>query len=210
MRNRAFTLIELLVVIAIIGILATLVITNLGSARVKARNSAVKSDVSQAGRAIEARIGDDTNPETLPGTPAQAVAGPSAKVINASASQFAGSFNTIFDGTQASSGLTIPVRFSKSANQKYCYFTDAESATVANVAVSSTSTYMFLANGITLAQDAAGPYYYATGGTIQQSTSAPSITTAAGFTTRNGDTLYAAAASASICGPDFGTASNTL
>ena len=58
-RRRGFTLIELLVVIAIIGILATLVVTQLGSARIKARNSSAKSDNTEGGKAIEVYKNDD-------------------------------------------------------------------------------------------------------------------------------------------------------
>lgn len=52
-RQRGFTLIELLVVIAIIGILATLVVTQMGGARIRARNSTAQSDVAGIGKAIE-------------------------------------------------------------------------------------------------------------------------------------------------------------
>lgn len=47
MKNKGFTLIELLVVIAIIGILASVVMASLNSARVKARNARRTSDIKQ-------------------------------------------------------------------------------------------------------------------------------------------------------------------
>ncbi|MBU1557374.1 type II secretion system GspH family protein [Patescibacteria group bacterium] len=52
-NNKGFTLIELLVVIAIIGLLSTIVLASLNTARVKARDAKRKSDLQQIGKAIE-------------------------------------------------------------------------------------------------------------------------------------------------------------
>lgn len=53
MNKKGFTLIELLVVIAIIGLLSTLAVVALGSARTKARDSKRLSDIKQIQTALE-------------------------------------------------------------------------------------------------------------------------------------------------------------
>ena len=58
-QNRGFTLIELLVVIAIIGILASVVLASLNTARDKGANAAVKSNLANS--RAEAEIYYDTN-----------------------------------------------------------------------------------------------------------------------------------------------------
>jgi prepilin-type N-terminal cleavage/methylation domain-containing protein len=52
-KKRGFTLIELLVVIAIIGILATIVLVSLNTARQKARDARRASDIHQIALAVE-------------------------------------------------------------------------------------------------------------------------------------------------------------
>ncbi len=67
-RDRGFTLIELLVVVAIIGILSTVVISSLNTARSKSRDARRKMDLKQIEKALEFhydKYGSYTQPENL-------------------------------------------------------------------------------------------------------------------------------------------------
>ena len=64
-KKRGFTLIELLVVIAIIGILATIVLVSLNTARAKARDARRSSDLHQISLAMEMYY-DSQTPATYP------------------------------------------------------------------------------------------------------------------------------------------------
>lgn len=57
-RKKGFTLIELLVVVAIIGLLATVVMVSLNSARVKGRDAKRMRDMHELRTAIELYISD--------------------------------------------------------------------------------------------------------------------------------------------------------
>ena len=58
-KEKGFTLVELLVVIAIIGVLATLVLLQLGTARARARDTKRITDVNQIRTAIEQYFEDN-------------------------------------------------------------------------------------------------------------------------------------------------------
>jgi prepilin-type N-terminal cleavage/methylation domain-containing protein len=60
-RNKGFTLIELLVVIAIIGILASIVLASLNSARKKSRDARRIADLKQVQLALEMYFDSNSN-----------------------------------------------------------------------------------------------------------------------------------------------------
>ncbi len=68
MKKKGFTLIELLVVIAIIGILSSVVVVSLNSARAKARDAKRVADLGEVKKALTLYFDTNQNyPDTLSG-----------------------------------------------------------------------------------------------------------------------------------------------
>lgn len=106
-KQKGFTLIELLVVIAIIGILASVVLTSLNSARKKGQDGKVKSQVTQVAAAA-AIYYDSNNGSYGPAATACGTASTMWTDTSSSMSTYANpaaSANTWPGGVACSSGL---------------------------------------------------------------------------------------------------------
>lgn len=86
-KIKGFTLIELLVVIAIIGLLASIVLVSLNSARQKARDSRRLSDLRQVALALEMYYDNNNNAYPI--------------VVGCTAANWAGTMTTCLRGTGA-------------------------------------------------------------------------------------------------------------
>ncbi len=112
--NKGFTLIELLVVIAIIGILASVVLASLNTARNKGSDAAVKSELAQL--RSNGAIFYDTNNQSY-GTLATAVCtSPGTNNVFASSTSIITTLNTNANGgayctaNGASFVITVPLK----------------------------------------------------------------------------------------------------
>src|SRR5262245_9044312 len=93
-HSKGFTLVELLVVIAIIGVLATLILLQLGVARAKARDAKRIADVNQLRTAIELYFDDYSG--SYPGQALCPVTVGAACAANAAASNWVGNDLTTY------------------------------------------------------------------------------------------------------------------
>lgn len=109
--KRGFTLIELLVVIAIIGILATLVVTQLGGAQTRARNSTAKSDVTNMGKAIETWKTNGSNENVAISYATTSLAGTTNT----------GAFITYFNGNASPTAIGYPIAITRTPSSSHTY-----------------------------------------------------------------------------------------
>ena len=101
MKLRGFTLIELLVVIAIIGILSSVVLASLNSARNRGKDSAIKSQMGQMRSQAELFY---TNHGSYTGTGNGGSEDNISECVDPSSASFGGKFrNTLFDPSQTDS-----------------------------------------------------------------------------------------------------------
>ena len=118
-RKSGFTLIELLVVIAIIGILSSVVLASLNTARSKGNDAAIKSDLS--GIQTQAALYYDNNSNSYS---ASASSSPSAATCTAASTVFSDPVVTqAVNGIKSSGGATLlceagPSSFAISSNLK--------------------------------------------------------------------------------------------
>jgi|GEM_PF-2453316 len=112
-----FTLIELLVVIAIIAILATLVLTQIQSAQIRAKNTSAVSDITEAGKTVETwKVLNTSDVVVIRNSNTTAGAVPAANVVNRTVTSWP------FTGTEASgTNGTYGTSISKTPSPSYTY-----------------------------------------------------------------------------------------
>lgn len=163
-RRGGFTIVELLVVIAIIGVISALVITQLGSARVKSRNATAKSDVIEAGQAIEAYKANTEHDNLI------------ISHVNEGGDIITGGTGVcsacdLFSGAE-SSEQEYPLRLVKTPSENYLYnYITNDEAIAPREAEPSKVSYLF---SVRLADEEngapSGPFFWVRNGEVEEGT----------------------------------------
>lgn len=119
-EKRGFTLIELLVVIAIIGLLASIVLASLNSARKKARDARRQADLKQIQNALELFANDNGGTYPVGATPTTC-AGTDGCLLNSTAAGLAGTAGSLSSAYMT----TLPADPLNSGQSVYYYKIDA-------------------------------------------------------------------------------------
>lgn len=135
MNKKGFTLIELLVVIAIIGLLSTLAVVALGSARERARDSRRLSDLKQLQTALEMY---NTNANAYPTATNQDLGTGNYACLNSSG----------FAATGCASAYMARVPTGPNASEYYVY--NSASGTTYTITATLEGTLQGFSSGVTL------------------------------------------------------------
>jgi prepilin-type N-terminal cleavage/methylation domain-containing protein len=133
--RRGFTLIELLVVIAIIGILSSVVLASLNTARQKGADAAIKSNVDNA-RAQAELYYDKQSPNSYTGVCADATDG--IKNMADGATQNAGAGNVYCNSNDA--GWVLSAKLKADSTHAFCVDNTGTSTLIAVASQPTTGT----------------------------------------------------------------------
>ena len=138
-RNKGFTLIELLVVIAIIGILSSVVLASLSTARGKGNDAKVKAQLSGLRAAAEIYYENNSNYGAA-GT--DCAAGMFADTTSnmatyTTSSNYPGSPTIVCVSTGTAYGVAIPLSVAEGSNTYWCIDSTGASKGTAGATISS-------------------------------------------------------------------------